>query len=881
MSAAGEPQSAEERALRVLVVEDDERDAEMAVRAIRGLGVAAWRRVERADQLQACLDRERWDLVLSDFSLPGFDGFSALDLVRSSGLDLPFVVISGAIGDEAAAEIVNAGADNLVMKDNLGRLSRVVEAALHEARLRRARREADREIRAILYGLGDAVLATDSQGLVRHMNPVAEQLTGWTAPEAVGRPLAEVFRIVNEQTRHTVEDPVSQVIRRGTVVGLANHTLLIAKDGTERPIADSGAPMRDERGELTGVALVFRDQTAEREAEAALAEREAYGRAILDAVGSAVAVIDQHGVIQAVNAAWEQFARENGDPSGGARTGVGADYLAVTRAADAAAEGAADALAGIEAVLSGAQAMFQTEYPCHDPEGPRRWFVLQVTPLAGSRGGAVLAHFDITQRKLLELRRELAANILAALNRSHDLPKLLSDVVAMIREETGLEAVGLRLRDRQGYPFSESCGFPDTFAQQVGSLCRRDTRGRPLAVDDPRHGLSCVCGAVLSGCARGDRPNFTSRGSFWTAQASALRTGEGDETEPVFERHVCLDEGYESMAIIPLRAGEAVIGLLHLCDHAPGRVTADQVEFLEDISASIGIAVSRHKSAEQLLESRIELVRLLDEAEQSRQVLLSLMEDQRRADAERAELQERLAQQQRLESIGTLAGGVAHEINNPIMGVTNYAQLILDARPADEELQEYATEIIRETDRIATIVRNLLQFARQEQQSFSSACLTDIVEGTLSLVRTVMRHDQITLEVDVPEDLPPLMCRSQQLQQVIMNLLTNARDALNARYAGYHQDKLVRVSGEAFDRAGQTWLRVIVEDHGTGIPESVRDRIMEPFFTTKPRDLGTGLGLSISHGIVKDHQGLLVVETEPGEWTRFRVELPTEQSRER
>jgi PAS domain S-box-containing protein len=115
-----------------------------------------------------------------------------------------------------------------------------------------------------LQAIGDAVIATDFRGTVELLNPVAEELTGWSRSDAVGRPLHEVFRIISEETRLTVEDPVAKVLCAGTVVGLANHTLLIAKDGREIPIADSAAPIRDEQGEITGVVLVFRDQSEER-----------------------------------------------------------------------------------------------------------------------------------------------------------------------------------------------------------------------------------------------------------------------------------------------------------------------------------------------------------------------------------------------------------------------------------------------------------------------------------------------------------------------------------------------------------------------------------------------------------------------------------------
>src|SRR5262249_17957493 len=127
---------------------------------------------------------------------------------------------------------------------------------------------AEREwLQRTLQSIGDAVIATDARGYVEFLNPVAERLTGWTERDAVGRPCDGIFRIVNENTRQTVESPVARVLRLGAVVGLANSTILVAADGSERPIDDSGAPILGTDGQLRGVVLVFRDITERRRLE--------------------------------------------------------------------------------------------------------------------------------------------------------------------------------------------------------------------------------------------------------------------------------------------------------------------------------------------------------------------------------------------------------------------------------------------------------------------------------------------------------------------------------------------------------------------------------------------------------------------------------------
>jgi PAS domain S-box-containing protein len=250
--------------------------------------------------------------------------------------------------------------------------------------------------------------------------------------------------------------------------------------------------------------------------------------------------------------------------------------------------------------------------------------------------------------------------------------------------------------------------------------------------------------------------------------------------------------------------------------------------------------------------------------------------EKREAESKNAMLEATLRQQQRLESIGTLASGVAHEINNPVQGIMNYAELIATSPEISATTREFAEEIGIETERVATIVRNLLAFSRQEgDRAAAPAKLSDIVEGTMSLIRTVLRKDQIHLSIEISSELPAVNCRVQQIQQVLMNLVTNARDAVTIRWGEYDESKRIDITGSGFERGGESWVRLSVHDRGGGVPESVVPFIFDPFFTTKGRDRGTGLGLAVSHGILKEHDGDLRLENHPGEGATFHIELPT------
>jgi len=164
----------------------------------------------------------------------------------------------------------------------------------------------EKQLEITLQSIGDAVISTDIQGLVELMNPVAEELTGWKSSEACSHPLEEIFHIINEESRNPVENPVNRVLLEGIVIGLANHTLLISKEGKEIPIADCGAPIRNDQGEITGVVLVFRDQTAERKAQAAVQEARLYAESIVSTVREPLLVLNSDLRVVSANRAFQK-----------------------------------------------------------------------------------------------------------------------------------------------------------------------------------------------------------------------------------------------------------------------------------------------------------------------------------------------------------------------------------------------------------------------------------------------------------------------------------------------------------------------------------------------------------------------------------------------
>lgn len=231
-------------------------------------------------------------------------------------------------------------------------------------------------------------------------------------------------------------------------------------------------------------------------------------------------------------------------------------------------------------------------------------------------------------------------------------------------------------------------------------------------------------------------------------------------------------------------------------------------------------------------------------------------------------------------SLGELAAGVAHEINNPLNSIINFAQILIDELQRGEPIPEdMLHRIIKEGDRVSNIVRSLLSFARSNEQEKELVHLHEIMQETLALTEAQIFKDGIVLQVDMPRSLPMILGDFQQIQQVFINLINNARYALNQKYHEPDTEKILCIGGEVVEMDGKSVLEASFLDTGVGIPTSIIDKVINPFFSTKPAGQGTGLGLAISHGIISDHGGKLLIESVEGAFTKVSVCFPLPQRR--
>jgi len=258
--------------LYILLIEDNDDDAQLLLVKLRRAGYEPeYIRVDSEAGMREALQEREWQIVVSDYAMPGFTGLKAVNILREHDNDTPFILVSGTVGEEIAVEAMRNGANDYIMKDNLTRLIPAIERELREARERSDRRRAEEALyqereRALitLHSIGDGVITTDAEGRVDYMNPVAENVTGWTYGEAQGYPLTEVLPLISEATRQPMKSPANISLSSGRVVNLTEQCVLINRNGQEFHIEDSAAPIFDRNNIIIGAVLVFHDITRER-----------------------------------------------------------------------------------------------------------------------------------------------------------------------------------------------------------------------------------------------------------------------------------------------------------------------------------------------------------------------------------------------------------------------------------------------------------------------------------------------------------------------------------------------------------------------------------------------------------------------------------------
>jgi len=611
--------------------------------------------------------------------------------------------------------------------------------------------------RVTLASIGDAVITTDIQGRVTFLNSVAESLTGWTLQEATGQPLNSVFHIINEESRQPVESPTVRALQEGVVVGLANHSLLIAKDGTERPIDDSAAPIRNEQGEVAGVVLVFRDISERRRQEQHVQDALTYADNIIATLREPFVVLDKALRVHTANRAFYQaFHAEKAETEGRFLYDLGNGQWNIPR---------------LRTLLEG---VLSNSHPIHDCDVEHDFPAIgkKIMLLNARRFESVdsqpelilLAIEDITQRKQAEVAVQTSEV------RYRRLFQTAKDGILI------LDANTLKIIDANPF-MTELLGY--THDEFLGK-------------------------------------ELWEIGLFGDKQASQAAYQELQEHGYIRYDHLPLETKHGK------RAEVEFVSNVYQVDHQ----LIAQCN-IRDISERSRLERKTHEQAEALAD----LHRRKDE-------FLAML---------------------------------SHELRNPLAPILNAVHLLRLHKHEDQLQQRARTIIERQVGQLTRLVDDLLEVSRittgRVQLRQDQVVVSGILERAVETARPLLDRRRHELTVSLPPQPIWLYADAARLEQVVVNLLTNA-----AKYT---------------DEGGHVWLTVEqqgdecvlrVRDTGVGIAPELLPRIFD-LFTQAERSLdrsqgGLGIGLALVQRLVEMHLGRVEAYSALGQGSEFVVRLP-------
>ena len=758
---ADSPKPANSRPLRILYVEDRLPDMELALNELQRAGITfEVKHVEREEEFGRELDSGTYDLVLSDYRLPGWNGMDALKALKRRNTDIPFILVSGTLGDDLAVECIKAGATDYVLKDKLARLPGVVRRALDEQRIRSARDSAEKALAlrvAALHAAANGIIITDSQGQIVWVNQAFCRMTQYSQEEILGKNP----RILNsgKQSKAFFENLWKSIsagnVWRGQIINRR-------KDGSLYTEEETITPVRSADGAIEHFIAIKEDVT-EREqllselhaAEDELRESEQEYRLLFEANPNPMWVYDTESLkFLAVNLAAIRhygFSRE--------------EFLGMT----------IKEIRPFEELRK-----FMTEYEAWDKAedidfGVWKHAKKNCTPITvevrsraidfrGLKARLVLA-VDISEKLEAERQQRVSAELFASM--FHSSPEGIT--ISTFEEGRYLEA---------NPAFSNIVGFD-----------RQELLGN-------------------------------------TALALGIWRNKEDRA------HLFQQLGHS----------KSLIGFETEFVHKNGNVRQVQIS-----------------------AAHIEF--------QGIRCLLGHIRDI----TDQKMLERQYRQAQRMESVGRLASGVAHDFNNLLMIIGSSAEMLEELKDV-EKTSRYIEQIRSATNKAASLTRQLLAFSRQQVLQPKVLELSRIIDDLWKMLPRLMGED-----VEMIKAIDPTTGRVSadpgQLEQVIMNLAVNARDAMPKGGKLIIETSNVVVD-ENYVRRHSTEMKpgpyvvLALTDTGMGMDAATQARIFEPFFTTKEVGKGTGLGLATVYGIVKQSGGFIWVYSEVGHGTTFKVYFP-------
>jgi PAS domain S-box-containing protein len=754
-----------------------------------------------------------------------------------------------------------------------------------------ARRQAEIELRwktafleAQVDSSLDGILVVDAQGKKILQNQRMGEL--WKIPPEIAGNTDDNVQVefVTNRTKHprVFADKVTYLNTHPDEISRDEVGLI---DGTF--LDRYSSPVRDQNGKYYGRIWNFRDITERKGTETALVESKRFLRSTLDALSAHIAILDEHGTIIAVNAAWKRFASEN--HLMGSECGVGKNYLQVCDAAAGKFSKEAPAAAGgIRAIIAGQQETFTLEYPCHSPK-EKRWFTLRATRFADDGPvRVVVAHENITERKQAE------SLVQHSEERYRSLIDTARDAIFTVAPDGTFTTLNPAVEIMSGVSRAEWIG--KLFAPMVHpgdlplatEMVQRILKGEHTPVHELRGHPSLKRPAIMEMTLAAQK---NEHGEIIGVLGIGRDITERKRTE---ESHARLATAVEQSAetIVITDPDGTIIYANPAFEKTTGYTRAE----------ALGQNPSVLKSGKQSPEFYRQMWEVLLRGEVRHGHFINKRKDGKLFDEEATispirdvkgkvinyvavkrdvthemQLEAQFRQSQKMESIGTLAGGVAHDFNNILAVIQMQAGMLIGDGDLSVAQLELADGISSAVERAVGLTRQLLLFSRKQVLQTRDLDLNQNVTEMIKMLRRIL-GENIVVQLKLAAQPMLLHADAGMMDQVLMNLAVNARDAmLNGGQL------VIETAGVEFDlfAAAQTaqarpgsFVCLSVSDTGCGIPPENLSKIFEPFFTTKGVGKGTGLGLATVFGIAQQHQGWVNVNSQVGYGTTFKVYLP-------
>ncbi len=484
---------------------------------------------------------------------------------------------------------------------------------------------------------------------------------------------------------------------------------------------------------------------------------------------------------------------------------------------------------------------------------------------------------NITERKQAERKQEFLAKILSILNTQNGWKQLIDDVLFEIKKFTELEAVGIRLKEGESYPFFATKGFPDVFIQEEMSLCQQNKKGTAIHDNKEKLYIECMCGNVFGGLTDPSLPYFTKGGSFYSNKTSGLLAAITEKKKKSVTQNRYNSEGYESVALTPLHSGKEIIGLLQLSDKRPDMFSSETILFFEKIGNTIGITLNRiqnenkiKKTEQYLKQQNANYLILNKEYTSLNKELSDSLNHIKKINGDLINAKIKAEESDKLKS--AFLANISHEIRTPMNAIMGFSGFLIEPGLSKKKLEHYVQIINAGSQQLLSVINDIIDISKIESGQITVISeLVNVINLLNELFVTYkksaeLKNLKLLCSCDHPNDDIQVKTDGNKIKQVICNLLNNA----------------IKFTTEGKIEFGykikENVLEFYVEDTGIGIaPENhefIFQRFMQAEQTNNQIYDGNGLGLSISKALVEKLGGTITVNSKLGMGSTFIFTVP-------